>query len=113
MKAHDALIAWTPVHTTHRPKTIGQVKVGPLLHDGGEDWSKLFAFTGGAAQVDRRKWRGAKSVAQVFIEFHTLVVRDGIDPQVAHKAFLVIDEYAEAISPDIPGAREPSEENSN
>jgi hypothetical protein len=113
MKAHDALIAWTPVHTTHRPDTIGQVKIGPLLREGAVDWTKPFAFTGGAARVDRRKWRGPKSVAQVFIEFNMLVVRDGINPQAAHKAFLVIDEYAEAISPDIPGAREPSDEDSN
>ena len=37
-------------------------------------------------------------------EFHALLVRDGIHPQAAHKAFLVIDEYREVISPDIEGA---------
>jgi len=35
-----------------------------------------------------------------------MVVGDGVDPQVAHAAFLAIDEYAEHISPDIPGARD-------
>jgi hypothetical protein len=38
-----------------------------------------------------------------------LVARDGIAPEVAHKAFLAIDEYAERISPDIPGVREQTE----
>jgi hypothetical protein len=42
----------------------------------------------------------------VFIHFHTLVVRDGIDPQVAHKAFLAIDEYRQRMSGEIDGSEE-------
>ncbi len=41
----------------------------------------------------------------LFIDFHTMVVRDGIDPLAAHQEFLKIDEYRERISPDIPGAK--------
>ena len=44
-------------------------------------------------------------VTMMFITFHSLVVRDGIDPQVAHKAFCAIDEYADSIAPDINGAK--------
>jgi hypothetical protein len=107
MKAHEALIAWTPAYAADlHPATVGQVKVGPLLGEGDADWTKPYAMTGGASEVALRSWRGDKSRARLFIEFHTLVVRDGIDPQVAHAAFLAIDEYAEAISPDIPGARD-------
>jgi hypothetical protein len=40
----------------------------------------------------------------MFILFNTVTVRDGIDVKKAHKAFLQIDEYRAAISPDIPGA---------
>jgi hypothetical protein len=40
----------------------------------------------------------------VFVHFHTIVTRDGIDPQDAHRAFLAIEEYRQSISPDIPGA---------
>ncbi len=40
----------------------------------------------------------------MFIDFHTLIVRDGIDPQAAHREFLKIDEYRRRISPDIDGA---------
>ena len=36
--------------------------------------------------------------AQVFIAFNALVVDDGMDPQVAHREFLKIDEYRYAIS---------------
>jgi hypothetical protein len=35
--------------------------------------------------------------------FNTLVVRDGMDPQVVHKAFLRLKEYCSSISPDTPG----------
>jgi hypothetical protein len=106
MKAHEALIAWTPADWP-TGNTQGQVKVGPLITKEN-DWTTPFEYTGGAAYTERRDWRGQQSLAQVFIEFHTLVVRDGIDPQVAHEAFLAIDEYAEAISSDIKGAREPN-----
>jgi hypothetical protein len=40
----------------------------------------------------------------MFIAFHTMVVRDGIDPQAAHDEFLKISEYRRRIAPDIEGA---------
>lgn len=103
MKASEALIAWTPGES-HK------VKVGPLLRDGTPDWTVGYDFTGGAAYTARRKMVGDAADRMLFIEFHTLVVRDGIDPQAAHREFLKIDEYAEAIAPDIPGARYKEEE---
>jgi hypothetical protein len=42
----------------------------------------------------------------LFVLFNTLVIRDGIDPNRAHEAFLAIDEYRQTISPEIPGAEE-------
>jgi hypothetical protein len=111
MKAHEALIAWTPANWPVAGKTQGQVKVGPQISDPHHDWTTSFSFTCGAADTARRTWRGDRSVAQVFIEFNTIVVRDGIDPQAAHKAFPVIDECAEFISPDMEGAREPEASN--
>jgi len=105
VKAYEALIAWTP-RNDRRP-TAGQVKVGPLRREGESDWASPFAMTGGAAWVATRELRGAQSVARLFIDFHTLIVRDRIDPALAHEAFLAIDEYAESISPDIHGARDP------
>ena len=40
----------------------------------------------------------------LFIEFHTIVVRDRIPVDAAHREFLKIDEYRRRIAPDIPGA---------
>lgn len=42
----------------------------------------------------------------LFIEFHTIVVRDKVPIQAAHKAFLAIDEYRD-VSPPLP--REPTQ----
>jgi hypothetical protein len=78
--------------------------VGPLLRDRDDDWTDPYDYTGGAAFVWRRSLSGPLAVAMVFIEFNTLVVRDGLDPQAVHREFLKIDEYRERISPDIPGA---------
>ena len=50
-----------------------------------------------------------KLLAMLFIEFNAMIVRDGIDPQEAHHAFLAIDEYREAIAPDIEGASHPED----
>lgn len=105
MKAAEALIAWTPAHIEGHA-TAGQVKVGNLLsQENPKDWSRPYLMTGGAAEVRRRELEGWEAVAFVFIEFNTIVARDGVDPKVAHEAFLAIDEYAERISPDMPGAR--------
>ena len=43
-------------------------------------------------------------VAHMFITFHTLVVRDGVDPLKAHSEFLKIDEYRRRIDSEIEGA---------
>jgi hypothetical protein len=45
-----------------------------------------------------------EKVAHMFITFHTLVVRDGVDPLKAHREFLKIDEYRRRIDSEIEGA---------
>jgi len=58
----------------------------------------------GACLTDWRHASSEQLKALVLAVFHALVVRDGIHPEAAHQAFLVIDEYREIISPDIEGA---------
>lgn len=104
MKASEALIAWTPVYCEDSP-AAGQIKIGRLLDNMAPDWTSGFKFTGGAAYVERRNLEGWQAIALTFIDFHSIVLRDGIYPQLAHKEFLKIDEYAERMSSDIEGAR--------
>jgi hypothetical protein len=101
MKANRALVAWTPASIKDGPK----VKVGELLsRDARIDWTDPYLFTGGAAYASRRTMSTAEQVASVFIDFHTMVVRDGVLPEIAHREFLKIDEYRHHIAPDIKGA---------
>jgi hypothetical protein len=47
-----------------------------------------------------------KDLLGMFILFNTITVRDKVDVQKAHEAFLAIDEYRRTISPDTKGAEE-------
>lgn len=47
-------------------------------------------------------------IAQVFVDFHAIVVRDHVPLSAAHKAFLKIDEYRKTIAPEIPGSENES-----
>jgi hypothetical protein len=49
----------------------------------------------GATFVARRHMRGSESLVELFRDFHYLIVEERLDPEAVHKAFLVIDEYAD------------------
>jgi hypothetical protein len=111
MKARDAHILWTPADYKKRllrrgDHPPGSVKVLRFLSDGDRKEAARYKRDVGASFTDWRHKSSEQLKALVLAEFHALVVRDGIHPQAAHKAFLVIDEYREVISPDIEGADE-------
>ncbi|MCP1970828.1 hypothetical protein [Bradyrhizobium elkanii] len=87
MKACEAVIAWTPAWKDD--VNAGIVDVFQL----GAPIPIRYRRTAGAAFVPVQQLRGMTAVARLFIDFNTLVVRDGIDPQRAHTAFMKVDEY--------------------
>jgi len=106
-RAHKVTIAWTPNAEPYRDdRTRGQVRVGPLGDDGTFRWSVPYAMTTGACWTNRDRMRGVKSVCQLLLDFNTLVVRDGIDPQAVHREFLKVAEYVAYISRDTDGVAE-------
>lgn len=111
MKQIEAIIAWTPLRWAElRPETAGQVVVVPAPDTAGA--AKPFMMRAGASSSALAGLSEEARIARLFIDFQTLVVRDGIDPQVAHRAFLAIDEYRFRIAPDTEGAEfeDPPEE---
>ncbi len=90
---------WMVAHTPREPDAV---EVGPWPDKTG--WSDPYPFTWGCCELARHKWPEDRKVMMMFIDFHTLIVRDGIDPQAAHREFLKIDEYRRHISPDTDGA---------
>lgn len=100
MKYQEALIAWTP--------GTDLIRVGPLIGADQDDWTDYpvrYVMTGGAAYIGLRKCADKqRRDMMLFIEFNTIVVRDKIPVEAAHREFLKIEEYRQRISPDIAGA---------
>src|SRR3954447_6393890 len=102
MRARDAVVMWTPdkpwiADESARGKVAVVARVDKRFSERRALGYSMWMPVAGTEH-------GITVVAMIFIHFHTLVVRDGIDVQAAHKAFLAIDEYHERISPDIEGA---------
>ena len=90
MRLVDTDVVWTPhgvrveLHGTNWTRTEG------------DRWTRAYDTQDPNRETDR--------LLGMFILFNALVVRDRIDPKAVHAAFLEIDEYRMAISPDAPGA---------
>ena len=89
------MVAWTPGQPT-------AVKVGPW--PDRQRWSDKYDSTTGCCEDNHQGDDLDRKIALMFIDFHTLVVGDSMDPQAVHREFLKIDEYRRRISPDIDGA---------
>jgi hypothetical protein len=98
MKAAETLIAWNGAgQSSVHGGPPGGIGIGPLLFEGDGDWTVPYDCTGGAAMVDRRHIKGAVQQAAVMRDWYELVYSYGIHPYVAHRAFLLIDEYQAVI----------------
>ena len=91
MTYREAMLAWNP--------GTDQIKIGPWPDQTG--WSDKYNYTVGGCLRDTRNLTDDQLIAQVFIDFHTAVVRDLVPIQAAHRAFLSLLEYRNCISPDI------------
>ena len=101
------MIAWTPAACSraHLPPetqaTVGDVAV--IAWPDVSGLARAYARTLGASDPG---WRGACPeglAARLSIAFNTLVLRDGIDPSVAHANLLRIEEYRRQVGkPPLP-----------
>ena len=87
---------WMVAYTPGEPDVV---EVGPWPDK--TRWSDQYRYTAGCCELARHKWPEERKVMMMFVDFHTLIVRDA---QAAHREFLKIDEYRRRISPDIDGA---------
>ncbi len=91
MNLNETMIAWNPG---------AEIMVGPW--PDRTDWAQGLRWTAGACFSEQRDSNPSEQVTQMLLGFHACVVRDGIDPQDAHREFLKIAEYRKRIAPDIP-----------
>ncbi len=97
--AEDYIIWWTPVWVAGDP-LAGSLEVGPY-----PDWRARTAswmFLDGPFKHRRQCKTKTGRLLCLMTLFHTLVVRDGLDPQRVHQAFLRLPEYRQTIAPDCP-----------
>jgi hypothetical protein len=111
MKASDADVVWVPRFPREwyeknggsAPDNEGSVRVERHL----SGWKRTKGDR--CSPAANLGYSGARTEMTaplaVFILFNTLVVRDGIEPAAAHRAFLEIDEYRQHISREKVGAR--------
>jgi hypothetical protein len=99
MKQLKCMVVWTPVSVEHSA-TRGEVAIVPWPDRLGE--RRPYSYSAGACDSELHTMSESDRIAMLFITFNTLVVRDGIDPQAAHHAFLEVDEYRERIAPNAP-----------
>lgn len=96
MKLSESLIAWNAGGS--------EIEVGGFVREGDVDWTRPYRKSGGAAYVDVRKLKGVEARHYVMSEFLGIVIRDRVDLDAAHRAFLKIDEYRQALPQDVEGA---------
>jgi hypothetical protein len=98
-----AMVCWNPAAmepTRHRSEP-GAIKI--VEHPDRIDASGPYLYSSGAC--DFKMWEDPeKRLFWLLHIFNTITTRDGIDPVVAHQAFLVIPEYRRGITTDSPGA---------
>jgi hypothetical protein len=103
MKITEADVIWTPADAD--VPTAGAVRVE--RHLSGWQRTPRDRWMQAASAFDFGCSSNGDPIRQLlslFILFNTITVRDGIEFAKAHDAFLAIDEYRRAISPDAPGA---------
>lgn len=92
MRASESIIAWTPRWYQDRGNA-GEIAVMPLTRRLEDSDAVHFEVVYGGCNRDWQTANSDKLEALVLAAFSTAVVRDGIDPQKAHRAFVEIDEY--------------------
>lgn len=95
MKLKDALIAWNP--------ETDQIKVDSLRLNWSTRWDAAYEMTTGGCNAEVQDMSDLSARHCVLSEFVTIVVRDRVDIDAAHREFLKIDEYRRAIPSDVPG----------
>ncbi|PHQ57019.1 MAG: hypothetical protein COA30_03235 [Sulfurimonas sp.] len=95
MQLREALIAWDPDN--------GTIEVGEWPDKKG--WSKKYFYTGGACYTAVRKMSNIEAMHCVHRDAITLIIRDKMNPFQVHEEFLKINEYAQSLSSDTPGAK--------
>lgn len=96
MDLSEAIIVWTP----HTDLVRLERKGSAWNRTNGDRWMPAYAL-GELGTYPRSK---LSDLLGMFVLFNTITVRDKCPVESTHNAFLGIEAYRRAISPDSPGA---------
>lgn len=98
MRVIDALVVWTPgnYELNEFAPTRGQIDVCDTTEDDW-DWKEKYRHFWGAADNRWKQQPHLMRVQMMFAMFHTIVIRDEIEFEAVHAAFMKIDDYREAL----------------
>jgi len=88
----DAMLEW---------QKKGKVRV---LKHPAKVAKEEYNFCVGACFSDWDKMTKQKRLLQLYLDAWTAIIRDGVSPQVMHKALLSIPEYRQSLAIDSDGA---------
>lgn len=97
MKLKDVRIEWTPAG--HEPPR----KPGVLVYHSNAPIrsGRRYAYF---LKQDYSQLSPLRARLQMMIDFHKIVVRDGLNPGEVHREFLKIEEFRRIVAPDCVGA---------
>ena len=98
MDWRETVLEWEPPDQGVEPRV-------EVYQERGQDRQLLFIMGGACFPRLRALPRDHPDVIfDMLIQFHTMVARDDIPVEMAHRAMLKVDQYRERISPDAEGA---------
>jgi hypothetical protein len=98
MYFQQVAIGWTPGDDTHD----GEVDVIAINELGRAEWFDRHPMSTGGFREDLSRVEPGSEQAKlaVLVTFHMLTVRDEVNPQKVHEAFMDINEYRDAVVSD-------------
>jgi hypothetical protein len=90
MKAIEAMITWEPADSGGPGRVLVIRHADP---DYGRSEDLGLQMSMGSCDAEWEEMSDRDRVLQLFLQFHSMVVYDGIDPQIAHREFSKIDEF--------------------
>lgn len=94
MDYRNSMVLWDPAPFSRRIKIVPY----PRGHHASD--SEFLSSCGGC-YIDTQKLNGERLKLRILLDFHHIVVGDGLDPAVVHQAFLAFKYYRGMMAPDI------------
>jgi hypothetical protein len=105
MRVQDSMLLWNSQYVFSKEWKNDQIAIVDrnVYLMGGQEWYACQMYRMWTAiEGDRNKWSDTESLDRLIGHIWVAVVRDGIDPMMAHRELLKVDKYLEVYPGDMP-----------